>query len=260
MQRVIMVRPDWEKGFIDKFLVCDLSLKKVEQIFPFDVDNLSHSQYAVPGNHLIRIRHCLTSNTLSEDVFLINQPHPHKITKAKIGEEVEKYLKLLRNKEHKLFSILGGLNEMTKIEFDCPQNLVKRFLAPVKTVDEEMYNFICGELKYSRSEDCPTTWGAANKKPKWLNVRERLSVNADGTTANHISEHWVLIYAHGRVEMPDLDPTKGARIDASTQRTLETFSAPPKPMPDDVVQAIKITIGVNEVDSLLRGVSLKLYK
>src|SRR5690606_35971886 len=150
----------------------------------------------------IRIRHCLTSNTLSEDVFLINQPHSHKIMKAKIGEEVEKYLKLLRNKEHKLFSILGGLNEMTKIEFDCPQNLVKRFLAPVKTVDEEMYNFICGELKYSRSEDCPTTWGSANKKPKWLNVRERLSVNDDGTTANHISEHWVLIYAHGRIEMP----------------------------------------------------------
>ena len=48
MQRVIMVRPDWEKGFIDKFLVCDLSLKKVEQIFPFDVDNLSHTQYAAP--------------------------------------------------------------------------------------------------------------------------------------------------------------------------------------------------------------------
>ena len=57
-----------------------------------------------------------------------------------------------------------------------------------------------------------------------------------------------------------LDPTKGVRIDATTQRTLETYSAPPKPMPDDVVQAIKITIGINEVDSVLRGISLKLYK
>lgn len=260
MQRVVMVRPNWEKGYIDKFLVCDLSLENVIDIFPFDTEHLSHTQYAATGNHLIRIRHCLVNNTLSEDVYLINEPRPHKVRKANIGEGVEKYLKLLRNKEHKLFSILGGLNEMSKIEFDCPRNVVRSFLAPVKTADEEMYDFICGELPYSRREDCIISWGTASKKPKWLNVRERLSVNADGTTANHISEHWVLIYADGSAEMPDLDPTKGARIDAATQRTLETFSAPPKPMPVDVVQAIKITIGVNEVNGKLRGISLKLYK
>ena len=78
MQRVVMVNPNWEKGFIDKFLVCDLSLNNVEPIYRLDPEHLSHTQYAVSGNHLIRIRHCLTSNTLSEDVFLINQPHPHR--------------------------------------------------------------------------------------------------------------------------------------------------------------------------------------
>lgn len=260
MRRVVMVRPNWEKGYIDKFLVCDLGLKEVATIFPLDPENLSHTQFASPGNHLIRIRHCLVTNTLSEEVYLVNHPNPIKVKKPRIGEGVEKYLTLLRNKEHKLFSILGGLDEMTKVKFDCPQNLVKRFLTPVKTVDEEMYDFICSQLKYSKSEDCPTTWGTATKKPKWLNVRERLSVNADGSSANHISEHWVLISASGKVAMPDLAPTKGARIDAATQRTLETYSAAPQPMPDDVVRAIKITIGVNEIESDLCGISLKLYQ
>lgn len=260
MQRVVMVRPNWEKGYIDKFLVCDLGFKEVAPILPLNPEHLSHIQYVTTGNHLIRIRHHLDSNTLSEDVYLVNHPNPIKVRKPRIGERVEKYLTILRNKEHKLFSILGGLDEMTKVQFDCPQNLVKRFLTPVKTVDEEMYDFICDQLKYSKSEDCPTTWGTATKKPKWLNVRERLSVNADGTSANHISEHWVLLYANGKAAMPDLAPTKGARIDAATQRTLETYSAPPQPMPDDVVRAIKITIGVNEIESNLRGISLKLYQ
>ena len=260
MQKVVMVRPNWDKGYIDKFLVCDLGLKRVMDIYPVDSEHLSHIQYAAIGNHLIRIRHCLKTNTLSEDVYLVSSPTPIIVKKAKYGEAVQKQVEVLRNKEHKLFSILGGLNEMTKVEFDCPQKLVKRFLTPVKTVDEEMYDFICSQLKYSRREDCPTTWGASAKLPKYLNVRERLSVNADGTTANHVSEHWLLIYADGRTEMPELAPTKGARIDANSQRTLEIFTAAPKPMPEDVVQAMKITIGVNEIEGDLCGISINLYK
>ena len=106
MQRVVMVNPNWEKGFIDKFLVCDLSLNNVEPIYRLDPEHLSHTQYAVSGNHLIRIRHCLMNNTLSEDVFLINYPHPHKIMKAKIGEGVENILNSCetKNTNYSLFS------------------------------------------------------------------------------------------------------------------------------------------------------------
>ena len=136
MQKVVMVRPNWDKGYIDKFLVCDLGLKRVMDIYPVDSEHLSHIQYAAIGNHLIRIRHCLKTNTLSEDVYLVSSPTPIIVKKAKYGEAVQKQVEVLRNKEHKLFSILGGLNEMTKVEFDCPQKLVKRFLTPVKTVDE----------------------------------------------------------------------------------------------------------------------------
>jgi hypothetical protein len=60
--------------------------------------------------------------------------------------------------------------------------------------------------------------------------------------------------------MPELAPTKGARIDANSQRTLEIFTAAPKPMPEDVVQAMKITIGVNEIEGDLCGISINLYK
>lgn len=260
MQRVVMVRPNWEKGFIDKFLVCSLNMNEVSKIYPFDPEHLSHFQYAYTGDHLIRIRHHLDSSKLSEDIFLVNDPKPVCVnSKIKIGAEVEKYLSQMRESDTKLFSIFRG-TEMTQVEFDVPHKLVKSFLAPLRMVDEEMYDFIICELKYSKAADCPVTWGYSSKKPKWLNVRERLSVRKDGTTVNHISEHWVLFFNDGRVTMPDLEPTKGAQIDAASQRTVKVFNTPPQPMPDDVVKAIKITIGVNEVDELLRGIALKLYR
>lgn len=260
MQKIVMVRPDWDKGIVEKFLVCTLSLDSVVKIHPFDPEHLSHIQYAEPGNHLIRIRHHLATNTLSEDIFLISYPKPITVnSKAKIGKEVQEHLQALRSKEHKLFSIFRGV-DMTPDEFDCPVRTVRRLLAPLKKADAEMYAFICQELEFSKASDCVTTWSTAGKKPKWLNTRERLVTDAAGDSVIHTSEHWLLIHADGEATMPDLEPTRGAHVDHETQRTLKTYNAPPMPIPDTVVKAVKITIGVNDVDGVLRGVALKMYR
>lgn len=268
-QRVVMVNPDWKRGFVDKFLVCrpgsgllagKIYVDEVVPITNFSIDDLTHTQIAYTGDYLIRIRHSLNDDTLSENVFLINEPKlVHVSSKFTLGPKVREYIDVLKNKEIKLFSMLGGLEEMKPV-FDCSMRLVKRFLAPMSQVDNEMYEFILDELKYSKDIDCPVTWGMAAKKPQWLTVRERLVTDSDGNTANHTSEHWLLIHKNGDVTMPELEPTKGAHIDLESQRTLKIYNAAPQPMPDTVYRAVKITIGVNEVDGLLRGVALKLYK
>lgn len=261
MHKVLMVRPCWEKGYIDKHLVASLNLEEVAEIYSFDPEPLSHYQFIKAGDHLIRIRHCLRTNTLSETIYLYSEPNPIVVNKrAVVGPKVKEYLEIMRKPEYMLFSILRGLNEMTSPKFDCPIRMVRRLIQEVSVLDNEMYEFIMQELKFSYEKDCPTSFSNAAKKPKWLNVRERLTTNTDGTTANHTSEHWLLIHKSGVVEMPELQPTKGAHIDAATGRTLEVYNAPPRQMPDDIYRAIKITIGVNEVEGKLRGVALKLYR
>lgn len=260
MQRVVLVNPDWKKGYVDKFLVCDLPTDTVLPIKSLDTELLAHTQEAPIGSHLIRIRQNLKDNTLSEQIFIVGHPKPILVrSTVEPGEVVEAYLKDMRDKQLKLFSIFRG-NKMTQLEFDCPVGNVNRFLAPLKAADKEMYDFIYGELKYSKKSDCDTSWGKAGKLPKWLNVRERLVTDNDSNTVLHTSEHWLLIHAGGRVELPELAPTKGARINHETQRTIAVYNAAPTPVADDVIKAVRITIGVNYVDDKLRGIALKLYR
>lgn len=266
MQKVVMVRPDWEKGYIDKNLVCPMDLKTVKPV-TFDPELLSHVQYLEDSDYLFTVRYYLNGKKTDENTYFVaNNLKPLKVcTVLTISPLVEDYLTSIRNPDYNLFSILKGVNMSEAKTFDCRIKTVARFLEPLAAIDPDMYEFIKSELSASYGADCPITWGRAAKLPTWLNVRERLLTKEDGSTVKHTSEHWLLFHEDGSVTFPNIPPTKGAHIDVSTKRTIAVYNNPPFALPEDVIKAVKITLGVNtyehpERGEELGGVALKLYK
>lgn len=256
--QVMMCKPNWEKGYIDKHLITDLQLEEICPILPMDAELMSHIQLATTGCHLIRVRHYLDSNKVDLSVHLITSPKPLTIKKKlPMSEKVKSFVEAMLVPENKLFSMFRGIDMSHQENFDADVDLVKGVILPLALVDKEMYDFIIEELAFSKASDLPTV--TSSKKPKWLNARERLITDEEGYSIQHVSEHWLLFYPDGKVEFPTLKPTKGAHIKHKTQRLVETYTNPPEPMPDAVVKAVKITIGVTPVNEQMRGIAWKIY-
>ena len=261
MQKVIMVNPKWDRGIIDKMLVVPLHCNYITPIHHYDVNLLSHVQYAAQGDYVFRARHYLDSDTVELEQYLVcTDTRLIKSKELTITDNISIYLDELQKRDTVLFSIFKGIDMSIHEMFDCDIESRKNFLTPLRFVDDEMYQFIISELQFSRELDCDTEWNGAVKLPRWLNSRERLVINNAGETVLHTSEHWMLFHEDGSVTFPDLDPTKGAKISQESQRTLEVYTAAPVPLPETTVKAIKITIGANPVGETMRGVSWNLYK
>ena len=261
MQKVIMVNPNWGKGYIDRLLVVPAHCKYIVPVNKYDPILLSHIQYANVGDYIFRVRHFIKTGTRKENQYLVLSDNdlvtPKNLT---ITDEIAGHLEELRNPPQLMFSIFKGIDMSIHEMFDCDIASRKKFLTPLKLVDEEMFDFIVDNLQFSRDLDCDINWAGAAKLPRWLNQRERLVIDADGKSLIHTSEHWLLFHENGIVTFPELESTKGAKVDGTTQRTLEVFTAAPHPMPSDVHMAIKITIGANPVGDTMKGISWNLYK
>ena len=261
MQKVVMVNPKWEKGYIEKFLVVPMRCVRIVPIHHYDPNILSHVQYATVGDYIFRIRHFLNSNKVEEDQFMVTSQHclikPKNLT---ITREISNHLDAIRNPKFNMFSIIEGANMSIHEQFDCDIASRTKFLRPLQYVDPEMFDYIVSNLEFSRDMDCDIDWRGAANLPQWLNNRERLVIDNNDQTVVHTSEHWLLIHKDGSITFPDLAPTKGARINYETQRTLEVYKAAPTAMPTGVYRAIKITIGANPVGSDMKGISWNIYQ
>lgn len=261
MQKVVMVNPKWDKGYIEKYLVVPMRCERIVPIHHYDPNILSHVQYAGVGDYIFRIRHFLETNTFEEtQVLVTSEQCLIKPTNLTITSEIARYLEALRDSTFKLFSIIKGANMSVYELFDCSIDKRTSFLQPLRLVDPEMFDYVIANLEYSRNIDCEIDWKTAASLPRWLNNRERLVVDVEDKSVLHTSEHWLLFHKDGTVTFPELTPTKGAKIAHESRRTLEVYKAAPVAMPDTVHRAIKITIGANPVGTDMRGVSWNLYQ
>ena len=263
---VPLISRDWDKGYVDKFLVITGS-NEIKKIMPFSLKRATPTQYGHVGDTLIRVRHFLTHDEIHEDHFMLDanatMVSRNKRTRAKLPTLVKACIALMRDPAYKVVPVLPMVCDMNP-KFDCSIPRKSRFIKALDRVDPEMYAFIVEQLKYSRNEDTPSDWrsGKVQPLPQFMNVRERLVVDneKDDNTLSHSSQHWLLWMEDGTIQWDkDLVATSGAKVDASTGKTLKVFSDAPKPLPTNVRRALKIPLGLHNVDNALVGVGWSMY-
>lgn len=259
--KVLMTRPMWDKGFIDKNVVVRIGSKELTDVI-YDVQSLSHVQNVSSGEVVITVRHYLDGSPSKEHAHQY-MPRGGKLVAFKQAYTPTNSNAIIadhRCRENAMFSIYGEGRMLFSDDFNCNVKESSKFISKLKAIDEELYDFIVANFAYSYAKNVPRGWKIGSKPlPEFIHVRERLTTADDGCTINHTSDHWLLIDAKGNATLVDGDPTYGARIQASSGRTLEVYNNAPKPMPSNVVKAIRITIGALPINGVMKGISWTLY-
>lgn len=255
------VKPEWDKGIIRKRIGISSDHKKVLPITTYDVEKMTHYQRINFGDCIFTVTFDLVKNKIRTELATIYSGRVMRCPSFKCSE-MEKRLAVMKDVSNIMFSDFGSYVELEYSEMSDIKDIkpYEEFLEPMKLADEEMYVFVIQEMKYSKFIDVLMDWEYAIHLPQWLNNRSRLTTDKANMTVKHTSEHWLLGRKDGSWYIPDLEPTKGAHINAETQRTIKIFDSTPLAMPDDVDRAIKFILGVHVVDGHTRGVSWTLYK
>lgn len=263
---VPLITREWDKGYVDKFLVLNKD-NEVKNIMPYSLKRATPTQYGHVGDTLIRVRHFLTHDEIHEDHFTLDSQTSmvsrSKHSRKNLPVPIKACITLMRDPAFKVIPILPTVYNMNP-KFDCSIPRKSRFIKALDRVDPEMYAFIVGQLQYSRNEDTPSDWrsGKVQPLPQFMNVRERLVVDneKDDNTISHSSQHWLLWMEDGTIQWDGAPTaTSGAKVDASTGKTLKVYNDAPKPLPKNVKRALKITLGLHSVEKEMLGVGWSMY-